>query len=75
MKCVGRTDELVIDILEDVYPREIDLDSLSKITGYGKTYLIKTLVKMKKKGWVRFRKTPHRVFVNLTSEKVAGEGS
>ncbi len=59
-------ENLIIDLLEDIYPEQISMEELASITGYSKTYLSKKILEMKDKGWIKIAKTREETYIKFS---------
>ncbi|WP_456473793.1 hypothetical protein [Candidatus Pyrohabitans sp.] len=60
-----RGDKLILDILESVYPKELSIEEIAKITGESRTFVARRLLEMKEKGWVGLRREEGGVYFRL----------
>lgn len=60
-----RGEKLILDILESVYPKELSIEEIAKITGESRTLVARRLLEMKDKGWVELRRGEVGVFFRL----------
>jgi DNA-binding IclR family transcriptional regulator len=60
-----RSEKLILDILESVYPKELSIEEIAKITGESRTYVARRLLDMKEKGWVKLRREESGVYFKL----------
>jgi len=60
-----RSEKLILDILDSVYPKELSIEEIAKITGESRTYVARRLLEMKEKGWVELRREERGVYFRL----------
>ncbi len=65
MSELRRSEKLILDILESVYPKELSIEEIAKITGESRTYVARRLLDMKEKGWVKLRREESGVYFKL----------
>lgn len=65
MRGLRRSEKLILDILESVYPKELSIEEVASITGESRTLVARRLLEMKDKGWVELRREEVGVFFRL----------
>ncbi len=65
MRELRRSEKLILDILDSVYPKELSIEEIAKITGESRTYVARRLLEMKEKGWVELRREERGVYFRL----------
>ncbi len=65
MRELRRSEKLILDILDSVYPKELRIEEIAKITGESRTYVARRLLEMKEKGWVELRREERGVYFRL----------
>lgn len=56
---------MIIDVLEDTYPGKLEINEISKLTGYSRTSIAKAALEMVEKGWLEMEKTHDEVFFRM----------
>ncbi len=65
MRELRRSEKLILDILDSVYPKGLRIEEIAKITGESRTYVARRLLEMKEKGWVELRREERGVYFRL----------
>ncbi len=60
-----RSEKLILDLLDGVYPKELSINEIALITGYSRSYVARRLLEMKQRGWVELRRGAGEVYFRL----------
>jgi len=60
-----RSEKLILDLLDSVFPKELSIGEIARITGYSRSYVARRLLEMKQRGWVELRRGEGEVYFRI----------
>lgn len=61
-------DQYIIDLLKDIYPKELTLVALAELAGFSRTYLAKHVETLAEEGVLATRRTENDLYIRFVKE-------